>query len=294
MDAQRITRALGGIWRGHYGLAFCPAHSNTRTPALSLKNTEDGRLLIYCFAGCDFAAISDALKGLGLIAGARHGYSSSQTEVNRVRAKQKAAVEKRALQAHRLWKEALPIKNTIAETYLRARAITAELSDTLRFHPAAWYSPSAKQLPALVALVEGAPSFAVHRTYLATDGQSKASVEGNKMMLGSTAGGAVRLAEANGPLVVAEGIETALSCASGLLHVHATIWAALSSSGMAALVLPSKPHRLTIATDGDEAGQHAGQKLAARAHALGWCVSILSAPNGKDWNDILIMKGRAL
>ncbi len=26
-------------------------------------------------------------------------------------------------------------------------------------------------------------------------------------------------------------------------------------------------------------------------HALGWQVSLLPAPNGRDWNDILTMKG---
>jgi hypothetical protein len=34
-DARKITEALGGKWYGRYGLAFCPAHRNTVTPALS-------------------------------------------------------------------------------------------------------------------------------------------------------------------------------------------------------------------------------------------------------------------
>ena len=45
--------------------------------------------------------------------------------------------------------------------------------------------------------------------------------------------------------------------------------------------------KLVIATDGDEAGKVAGDKLAMRASALGWRVSLLPAPNGKDWNDVL-------
>jgi DNA primase len=92
---------------------------------------------------------------------------------------------------------------------------------------------------------------------------------------------------------VAEGIETALSLASGLLHRPATIWAALSTSGMRALRLPSNSGRLTIATDGDGAGRAAGHDLAERAHGLGWQVSLLPAPDGRDWNDILTMKGEA-
>lgn len=103
----------------------------------------------------------------------------------------------------------------------------------------------------------------------------------------------MRLIDAPGPLVVAEGIETALSLASGLLRAPATIWAALSTSGMAGLHLPARPHRLTIATDGDAPGKAAGYKLAERAHALGWSVNMLPAPDGRDWNDILTMKGAA-
>ena len=63
--------------------------------------------------------------------------------------------------------------------------------------------------------------------------------------------------------------------------------------GIAALQLPDNPHRLTIASDGDTAGQEAANKLAERATALGWTVSLLPAPEGRDWNDILMMKGAA-
>lgn len=88
-------------------------------------------------------------------------------------------------------------------------------------------------------------------------------------------------------MVVTEGIETALSLASGLLKAPATIWAALSTSGMKSLRLPTTPARLTIAADGDTAGAEAAHILAERAHKLGWAVSFLHAPDGKDWNDIL-------
>jgi hypothetical protein len=69
----------------------------------------------------------------------------------------------------------------------------------------------------MVALVEGSDAFAVHRTYLLPDGSGKAAIDPDKMMLGAVAGGAVRLTDGPGGLVVAEGIETALSLACGLL-----------------------------------------------------------------------------
>ena len=112
-------------------------------------------------------------------------------------------------------------------------------------------------------------------------------------MLGAVTGGAVRLADGLGPLVVAEGIETALSLASGLLRTPATIWAGLSTSGIRGLILPLPSARLTIAPDGDAPGREAANALAERAHALGWQVSLLPAPDGRDWNDILTKKGEA-
>jgi hypothetical protein len=45
--------------------ARCPAHDDT-SPSLSIGRGEDGRVLIHCHAGCEVAAVLDALKlGLG-------------------------------------------------------------------------------------------------------------------------------------------------------------------------------------------------------------------------------------
>lgn len=90
---------------------------------------------------------------------------------------------------------------------------------------------------------------------------------------------------------MAEGIETALSLACGLLRAPATIWAALSTSGLRGLHLPPETGRLTIAPDGDPAGREAAHALAERAHTKGWAVSLLPAPEGRDWNDLLTMEG---
>lgn len=112
----------------------------------------------------------------------------------------------------------------------------------------------------------------------------------DKAMLGAVAGGAVRLTQGPGALLIGEGIESTLSAL--ILHGDPTAkaWAALSTSGMRGLRLPPSPGRLTIATDGDDAGRAAVQDLAERAHATGWAVSLLPAPEGKDWCDVLAGK----
>ena len=287
-DAATLTRDLGGKWHRRYGCAACPVCQPERRKgqdALTLADGHNGRLLLNCKkSGCAF---HDILAAVGIAPGS-YTTPDPATLAQRER-EERAQAEKRARQAERCWQEALPIEGTPAERYLRGRGITCNLPDTLRYHPSCWHA-YAKRFPALVARIEGADRFAVHRTYLRPDGTGKAAVDPNKAMLGPVAGGAVRLAEAQGPLVVAEGIETGLSLASGLLGRPAAIWAALSTSGVRRLRLPPSPGRLTIATDGDHPGRASGHDLAVRAHSLGWQVSLLPAPDGRDWNDILTGK----
>lgn len=291
-DAKELTLSLGGKWFRTYGAAPCPVcqpHRRKLQNALTVADGRNGRLVLNCKkSGCAFR---DVLAAAGVRSG---DYTPPDAATLAQReAEEKAEASKRAAQAKRAWAEAQPIAGTIADTYLRGRGITCDLPRTLRFHGSCWHGPTARRYPALVAVVQGDILPAVHRTYLRDDGAGKADIEPAKMMLGAVTGGAVRLADGRGRLVVAEGIETALSLASGLLGKPASVWAALSTSGIRGLRLPSKPGRLTIAPDGDTAGREAANALAARADALGWQVSLLPAPDGRDWNDILTLKGEA-
>ena len=284
-NARAITAALGGHWRGGYGTAPCPICQPERRKgqnALTLHDASDGRLLLHCKkAECDFR---DILAAAG-VRSERLASPDAATLAQR-EAEKRAELEKRSRQARAVWEESRPIYDSLAERYLRGRGITCTLPPTLRFHPECWHA-SARRLPALVALVIGGDGFAVHRTYLRPDGCGKAEVEPDKAMLGATAGGAVRLSRGAGRLVVAEGIETALSLRSGLLEGQPAVWAALSTSGLRGLRLPPRAGRLTIAPDGDPAGRDAAHSLAERAHGLGWKLGILDPGDGADFNDIL-------
>lgn len=282
---------LGGRWHRRYGAAPCPICQPERRKgqnALTVADGTNGRLMLHCKrSGCAFV---DLLAAVGLRAG-DYAPPDAATLAQR-EAERRADAMKRAAQAERLWSEAQPITGTPAETYLRGRGIDCALPATLRFHGQAWHGPTARRLPALVALVEGGDGFAVHRTFLRPDGAGKAGLEGgDKLMLGGTQGGAVRLTGGAAWLVAGEGIESTLSLACGLLDGPATLWAALSTSGLRGLRLPARPGRLTIACDGDPPGREAACVLAERAHALGWAVGILDPGNGADFNDIL--QGRA-
>ena len=279
-DAETLTRQLGGEWRGFRGSAPCPACQPERRAdqrALSLRH-EGGRLLAFCHKrGCSFRTILDAA---GLPTEALTLDTQAQREAD---AKRAAYDAEQMAKAARLWASARPIRGSKGEAYLRGRGITFPLPEALRWAADAYHGPSARFLPAMVARVT---TGAVHRTFFERAG---ARLGGNaKMMLGACAGGAVPLVEGAGPLVVAEGIETALSLACGLLDGPATIWAALSAPGLRALHLPPKPGEIVIAQDNDPAGIAAGQELAGRAYALGWKVATLTPPEGfKDWNDVL-------
>ena len=290
-DARTLTLDLRGKWHGRYGAAPCPVcqpEAQKGQNALTLADGSNGLLLNCKRLGCTFR---DILTAAGIAPGTIT--PPDPARLAQREAERRADAAKRATQARAIWREARPIAGTVAETYLRGRGITCPLPATLRFHPDTWHGPTARRIPALVALVNGGDGFAVHRTYLRADGSGKATVDPPKAMLGAVAGGAVRLTDTPGPLVVAEGIETALSLACGLLRAPATIWAALSTSGIRGLHLPPQPGRLTIAPDGDDPGRAAAHALAERAHALGWAVSLLPAPEGRDWNDILQMKGQS-
>ena len=296
IDAKHLTMELCGQWFGHYGLAFCPAHENTNTPALSVKNADDGRLLAYCHAGCTFADVRAALGKIGLLPDQTHGSFEKRrmpTYRGAPTADQRISAAKRARHAANLWKAAMPICDSGVARYLRSRAITCALPPTLRFASSCKH-PSGSRLPAMIARVDGATGFAVHRTFLARHDMTKTKLHPAKAMLGSCKGGAVHLSpraihDKGGPLIVTEGIENGLSLLSGLLDQPATIWAALSTSGLISLNLPRAPGHLIIAADGDKAGHSAASKLSFRAAALGWRVSFMTPPDDMDWNACLVM-----
>ena len=287
MDARTFTENLGGCWRNGQGQAPCPVCQPERRRDQSALSVSEGsgKTLLYCFkGGCSFIDIANA-SGVDLKT--VHIDLAANAERKARRAEYTA---QKLAKARSLWDYAKPIHGTKAERYLRGRRITSDLPESLRFVGDIYHQPSTTWGCAMVANVE--PTGGVHRTFFDKSGKRLANDE--KLMLGPCSGGAVRLSQVAGaPLVVCEGIETGLSLLSGLLSGPANVWATLSTSGMRGLTLPVDSGMLTIATDGDHAGTEAGNKLAMRATALGWDVSLLPAPDGKDWNDVLIEEGRA-
>jgi len=62
---EGILSQLQGVRKSGQGwIARCPAHDD-RNASLSLKITEEGRLLAHCFSGCSFQEIREALGLVG-------------------------------------------------------------------------------------------------------------------------------------------------------------------------------------------------------------------------------------
>ena len=201
--------------------------------------------------------------------------------------------------ARRIWNATEPIGGTVAAAYLESRGVGHVVGvPALRFHPSIRHpNPDVPgRFPALVAGVQDMHGafLGIQRTFL--DGAHKAAVEPARASLGPIAGGAVRLAPvSHGRLLVGEGIETTAAAMRVLDLRQGGAWAALSTSGLTALALPSDVHHVIIAADRDAggAGQLAAAALAERLHADGLRVSIKLPPFVGDWNDVLTIAGGA-
>ncbi|AYC35155.1 virulence-associated protein E [Pseudomonas cavernae] len=66
MPIDRLLSAMGKVKQTKPGqwVACCPAHDD-RTPSLKISETQDGTVLLKCWAGCSAAEIMSAM-GLGL------------------------------------------------------------------------------------------------------------------------------------------------------------------------------------------------------------------------------------
>src|SRR6516162_6291668 len=192
MDADRIGIALKGRRNGKSWLVSCPCPNHgkghgDRNPSLSVSDGDD-RLLLRCFAGCEFEDIIDALRGRGLL-------NDNRVEPRRdaPRAIPKIEADPLALE---LWDKSEPIHGTIAEEYLRRRGLLLT--------------------PSSLGHYRGALIAAVHQPYHGVTAIQKTPIKpdfsrGDRMTKGPLGTGAVRLGAPQEVMGIAEGVETALS-----------------------------------------------------------------------------------
>lgn len=218
-EAEQVALALKGQKSGRGWICFCPAHDNTKTPALSVSDSSDGRLLVKCHAGCDGRAVMAVLQSRGIIDGKGHKANTpSAGEIAKRKEEDRRQAGKKMRFAQDLFAAGKSCDGTPAQHYFEeVRGIVGlrfnRMKNTLRFHPEVQHTPSGQTLPAILAQIRGPQGqpLGVHRTYLKPDGSGKADVRPPKMMLGPASCGAVRFGPDVQVIALAEGIETALS-----------------------------------------------------------------------------------
>jgi len=194
-----------------------------------------------------------------------------------------------------LYKISRPLqKADIGWKYLFARGLGSIAIPKLGFCPKCYESETKKEHPAIVATFIGKDGSALnmYRIYLTPDGK-KLQISSPKKWLPSNGrklpGGAIRLYPwVEGPLGIAEGIETALAIAYARTI---PVWAATGTALLEAFDPPDGVTQLEIYGDNDAnyAGQKAAYTLAHRIKRDRDIVVNVNIPaeNGYDWLDVL-------
>ena len=242
---------------------------------------------------CDKAGALAWLRSAGFLDGEReHRPRRAQVEAaepSRPAAHVEAEESQTLSLARAIWRESVPARGTIVETYLRARGVTLPPRAPIRFHVAC--PRGAERVPAMLALVTNAESneaCGVHRTFLRPDGSGKVETGTAKMMTG--AAGVIRLSPddcVTTGLGISEGVETGLALLT--IAAWSPIWAAASAGGIAKFPVLPGIAAITLFDDRDDkgAGLRAATECAARWKDAGREARIEMPPGGTDWLDAL-------
>jgi putative DNA primase/helicase len=193
-----------------------------------------------------------------------------------------------------LWRAAVPITGTAAESYLRRRGLDHCDPDgrVLRFHADCPFGPGVTH-PCMLGLyrsVIGDHPVGIHRTALDAAGQKI-----GRMALGRIGGGAIKLtddAEVTQGLAIAEGVETALA---GMALGFKPAWAVGFAGGIRAFPVLAGVETLTIFVDNDcpdnqgrRAGPDAARECSDRWTAAGREVHrVIPRRQGADMGNLL-------
>lgn len=243
-------------------------------------------------AGADLISLYAAIYSLSQSEAKRELEGKSHSRVLGIPKTPKAPKDdsaRKLLYAAKIWYSSSSAQGTLVEVYLKSRNIKMPPPEDMRFNPSLYHFLSKESLPAMISAVRHGVSgnlMGIHRTWLKRDGSGKAKVTRNKMMLGPVGGGAVQLSAAASKMIIAEGIETALSV---MQVTGISTWAALSTSGIKGLVLPPVVQKITIACDNDSnnAGRDAAEYAADKWTKEGREVCLAIPPLNQDFNDLL-------
>src|SRR6476661_223021 len=122
MSADQKSVALKGRRNGNGWLVRCPCPNHgkgrgDRSPSLSVADGDDGRLLLRCFAGCEFLEILEELKHRGLVEGGQLAATRFTPSIVRI------ADPIPDVGALTIWRATVEAQETVADGYLNRRGI---------------------------------------------------------------------------------------------------------------------------------------------------------------------------
>ena len=274
MSADQIGIALKGRRNGGGWLVRCPCPNHgkgrgDRSPSLSVADGEDGRLLLRCFAGCEFLDILDELKHRGLVDGSQLVPTKNRFTPTVHRSEINAD-----LGALTIWQATVEAQETVVDEYLNRRGIYLR-------PPMLRCRLDHRSMVAGVQAPDG-KIIAIQQTWLTSDGEK---TSGKRLTTGNLGAGAVRLGATARIMGLAEGVETALSA---MQMTGMTVWASLGASRLHSVELPPEVDEVHVFVDNDEPGRTAAKRTADAHTSLGRRVYLRSPPDQcGDWNDFL-------
>jgi hypothetical protein len=284
MTARAITKALGGMWSGSYGLVRCPAHDD-RKPSLKVSDDPDKRdgIDLHCFAGCSWQDVKAELARQGLIdrvdrtsgpADAHPKPKSSQKS----HANFELSPTDRTRIALGIWEQSVRLNHTLGWRYFTERrqlhiGLLPDLKHVLR-----WHEGEQAVIGLMTNPLTNKPT-GVHRTYLRPDATNALNEDGSKKkkMLGPM--GVIRLSadhDVTQGLGLCEGIEDGLAI---LLSGWSPVWVGTCAGAIKNFPVLSGVEALTIFGDSDPAGMEAACICAERWRENG-CDVTISGPKG--------------
>jgi putative DNA primase/helicase len=251
---QELARALCGEIAGHEVLAPGPGHS-AKDRSLSVKPSPDAP----CGFVCHSFANDDPIVCRYYV---RQRLGLPRFKTSRAQHVKPHPVEPPCIEyAMRIWREAVPIRGSLAQKYLANRRVeSGENRDhMLRFHASCAFGQ--ERFPALVALIRNIKTNepqGVQRTALNGEGTAiKRNGKTLRMTLGLMTAGAIKIddgADVIYGLAIGEGLETTLS---GRAYGYRPAWAVLSDTGIRDFPILSGIDALTIFLENDANGANA-------------------------------------
>jgi CHC2 zinc finger/Toprim domain len=278
------------VWPDHYHCFGCGAHGD------ALDYVMRSRRL-------DFRAALETLAG-------EHGLDAGTEAPPVPPASNVSTPARRDAHAQALWLAAqTPVWDTPVEDYLAGRAIDlralGRAPGALRYHPSLWHAEARIRLPAMVAAITGEAGYiGTHRTWLERAGggwvKARLGPHPNKKVLGAMSGGAIplwrgasgrplRAARPGETIVIAEGIETALSIACACPEFR--VLAGVSLGNIGSVWLPPGAGPVVLALDNDDkpAAREQAARAVARMLGRGFDARIARPAAGKDFNDVRML-----